>query len=113
MAEVEISEKLKENILKKFKGESEEIFNLMYSLKDNPKKGKEIGQVSGILIKELKYKSFRFYFITNGYQLRIFDSRELQDLIIKFVRMSDKKEQQKVISEIKDVLRKIGGEGFS
>ena len=37
---------------------------------------------------------------------------ELSDLMIKFVRMSDKKNQQKVIEEIKDVLRKIGEEGF-
>lgn len=112
MAKVEISEKLKEEIFKKFKGESKKIFDLMHSLKDNPKKGKEIGQVSGILIKELKHNSFRFYFITNGYQLRILDSSELQNLIIKFVRMSNKKEQQKAIDEIKLILRKIGKEGF-
>ena len=112
MAKVEISEKLKEEIFKKFGGESREVFDLMYSLRENPKKGKEIGQAAGILIKELKYKSFRFYFITNGYQLRVLDSCELQNLIIKFVRMSNKKNQQKVIDEIKIILRKIGQEGF-
>ncbi len=48
------------------KGESIKIFELLYSLKQNPKKGKPIGQVGGILIKEIRYKSFRFYFITDG-----------------------------------------------
>lgn len=112
MAKVEISENLKEEIFKKFKGESLKIFDLMHSLKENPKKGKFVGQISNIIIKELKYKNFRFYFITNGYKLRILDSEELNDLLIKFIRMSDKKDQQKVIEEIKNVLRKLGEEGF-
>lgn len=112
MAKVEISEKLKEEIFKKFKNESREIFDLMNSLNNSPKKGKEVGQVSGIVIKELKYKSFRFYFITNGYQLRIFGLDELNDLMIRFVRMSDKKSQQKTIDEIKFILKKLGEEGF-
>lgn len=112
MAKVEIAESLKEEIFNRFKGESNDIFNLMYSLKDNPKKGKFIGQVSNIVIKELKYKSFRFYFITNGYQLRILSIEKLRNLLIKFVRMSDKKSQQKTIEEIKDVLRKFGEQGF-
>jgi hypothetical protein len=112
VAKVEISKKLKEEILKKFKNESLRIFDFMYSLKENPKKGKIVGQVSEILIKELKYKSFRFYFINNGYQLRILDVEELNDLLIRFVRMSNKKSQQKVINEIKETLKKIGEEGF-
>ena len=113
MAKVEISKKLKEEIFKKFKGESKEIFKLIYSLKENPKKGKEIGQVSGILIKELKYKNFRFYFITNGYLLRVLELEKIQEIVIKFIRMSDKKTQQKTIEGIKTILRKIGEEGFN
>ena len=112
MAKVVISEELKNEILKKFKEESKKIFRLMYSLKESPKKGKPVGQVGGLLIKELKYKSFRFYFITDGFKLKILDLENLSDLLIRFVRMSDKKDQQKVINEIKDVLRKIGKQGF-
>ncbi len=112
MAKVEIAENLKEEIFRKFKGESNKIFNLMYSLKDNPKKGKYVGQIGRIVIKELKYKSFRFYFVTNGYQLRILNIEKLSDLLIKFVRMSDKKSQQKTIDEIKHVLRKFRTDGF-
>jgi len=108
MAKVIILSKLEEEINKKFKGESVEVFNLLYSLGDNPHKRKEIGNVGGVLIKEIKYKSFRFYFITDGFKLKCLDEKELTELLIKFVRMSDKKDQQKVIEEIKTVLKKIG-----
>ena len=63
-------------------------------------------------LKELKYKSFRFYFIVDGKKLKVFSKEELTDLLIKFVRMSDKKSQQKVIDEIRKILIKIGPEGF-
>lgn len=112
MAKVEISKKLKEDIFKKFKSESNEVFDLIYSLKDNPKKGKVLGEVSGMIIKELKYKSFRFYFVTDSYSLRVFEVDKLRDLMIRFVRMSSKKDQQKVINEIKSVLRNLGEGGF-
>ena len=112
MAKVIITESLNQEINKIFKGESVEVFELIYSLKENPKKGKAIGQVGGILIKELKYKSFRFYFITDGFKLKVLGNEELGDLIIKFVKMSDKKSQQRVIDEIKKILRTLGEEGF-
>lgn len=112
MAKVIITKKLEDEINKKFKGESTEIFDLMHSLKESPHKGKIVGQISGILIKEIKYKSFRFYFITDGFKIKLLGKEELEDLLIKFVKMSDKKSQQKVIDEIKYILRNFGGEGF-
>lgn len=112
MAKVVITKDLENEIDKQFKQESITVFSLIYSLKENPKKGKEIAHVGKVIIKELKYKSFRFYFITDGYKLKFLKSEELKDLIIKFVRMSDKKSQQKVINEIKHVLRMLGSEGF-
>ena len=113
MAKVEIAEDLKKEIFKKFKSESLEIFELMNSLKENPKKGKPVGQVGGIVIKELKYNSFRFYFITDGFKLKFLQISELHNLLIKFVRVSDKKTQQKTIEEIKIILRHFGKEGFN
>ncbi len=112
MAKVEIDESLKDEILKKFKGESKEIFRLMQSLEENPHKGKALGEVGGIVIKELKYGSFRFYFITDGFKLRIMDQTRLTDLLIRFVRMSDKKDQQKTIDEIRKVLLDLGMSGL-
>lgn len=112
MAKVVITENLEKEINKKFKKESIKIFEFMHSLKDNPKKGKAVGKVGGIVMKELKYKSFRFYFITDGHKLKVLGTEELKDLLIKFVRMSDKKSQQKTIDEIKSVLRTLGNEWF-
>ena len=66
----------------------------MKSLESSPHKGKELGTVGGFLIKELKYAGFRFYFITDGFKLKCFDQEALVDLLLRFVRMSDKKHQQ-------------------
>ncbi|MDO8517158.1 MAG: hypothetical protein Q7S33_03455 [Nanoarchaeota archaeon] len=112
MAKVEIIHSLFEEIKKKFKGESYEIIDLMESLEKNPKKGKLLGNVGGIVIKELKYKSFRFYFVTDGYKLKFFNEVDLTNLLIRFVRMSNKKDQQETINEIRNVLINIGAGGF-
>jgi hypothetical protein len=112
MAEVIITAQLEEEINKTFKGESVEIFQLLKTLEENPKKGKEVGVIGKIVIKEMKYNKFRFYFITDGYKVKFLKTEELKDLLIKFVRMSEKKDQQKTIDEIKTVLRGLGSEGF-
>jgi len=112
MAQVVISEELKNEILKKFKEKSKKIFKQMYSLQENPKKGKLLGVVGGTVIKEIRSEGFRFYFITDGYKLKILGTSQLTDLLIRFVRMSDKKEQQKIIEEIKKVLATLGSKGF-
>ncbi|MEK6947056.1 MAG: hypothetical protein AABX32_05615 [Nanoarchaeota archaeon] len=112
MAKVVITETLEEEINKRFKQGSVEIFSLLRTLEDNPKKGKEISVVGKVLIKEIKYKKFRFYFITDGYKIKFLKSEEIKDLLIKFVRMSEKKDQQKTIEEIKHILRSLGEEGF-
>jgi len=112
MAKVKITNSLYKEIEKKFKGKAHNIIDLMETLENNPLKGKLLGSVGGIVIKEIRYESFRFYFITDDYKLKLIEKNELQDILIKFVRMSDKNEQQKVINEIKEILRKLGGEGF-
>jgi len=112
MAKVTIVKSLEAAINKKFKGESVDIFELIYSLEENPKKGKFLGEVGGIAVKELKYKKFRFYFVTDGYGVNFLDIKDLHNLLIKLVRMSDKKSQQKTIDEIKHILRVTGGGGF-
>jgi hypothetical protein len=113
MARVIITKDLEEKINQKFKKESIKIIELMYSLKDNPKKGKALAQIKGILIKEIRYKSFRFYFIVEGSKIKLIDDSELIDLLIKFISMSDKKSQQKTIEQIKDFLRTFGKESVN
>ena len=113
MAIVRITESLEKEINKKFKKKSINVFEHLYSLEDNPKKGKPLANVGKIVIKELRYdKKFRFYFITDGFKLKMLKAEELTDLLIKFVRMSDKNSQQKTINEIKNVLRSLGDEVF-
>ncbi len=112
MAKIEIVNSLAREIKKKFKGDAHKIIDLMESLENHPRKGKVLGNVAGILIKELRYKSFRFYFITDGFKLKCLGEDELVDMLIRFVRMSDKRSQQKVINEIREVLQKIGAGGF-
>ncbi len=112
MAKVLITSSFKEEIFKKFKALSEEIFLRMKSLENEPHKGKALGHVAGVVIKELKYEKYRFYFITDGHVLKFGTEDELAALLIKFVRMSDKKNQQKVIDEIKAVLKSLGFDGM-
>jgi hypothetical protein len=81
---------------------------LEQSLRENPKKGKNISSIGGILIKELKHQSFRFYFICENFKIKLLMKGELIDLILKFVRMSKKNDQQRVIHEIKNSLKKLG-----
>ena len=113
MAKIEIVKSLFEEIQKKFKRETHEVIDLLETLEDNPHKGKKLGNVGGIVIKELKYEGFRFYFITDGYKLKVMNQENLIDLLIRFVRMSDKKDQQKTINEIKKILTNFGPEGFN
>jgi hypothetical protein len=112
MVEVIILPSLEEEINNKFGSKSVEVLELLRSLKDSPYKGKPLATVGNILIKEIRYESFRFYFITNGYILKIMDQSKLEELLIKFVRMSNKKQQQSTIDEIKNILRKLGEDGF-
>jgi len=112
MAKVEIVESLYIIIEKKFKREGHKILDLLYSVEQNPKKGKLLGNIGDVLIKELKYKGFRFYFLVEGHKLKFFSEKELVDLLLRFVRMSDKKKQQKTIEEIRQILIKIGPKGI-
>lgn len=112
MAKVEIVDSLAKEIKKKFKGESHKVVKILRSLEKNPNKGKIVGRVDEILIKELKYNGFRFYFLVDGNILRVYSREELVNLLIKVVRMSDKKTQKKIISEIETILKKIGEEEF-
>ena len=82
MAKVIITSALEEKINKVFRGESVEVLKLLLTLEENPKKGKEIGSVGGVIIKEIRYKNCRFYFITDGFKVKFLQNDELQELII-------------------------------
>jgi len=112
MARVEIAASLVLEIKRKFsKAEANRILGLIETLRDSPSKGKTLGTVGGIVVKEVRYKKFRFYFLADGFKLKFLREEELTDVLIRFVRMSDKKHQQETINEIRHVLTAIGPGG--
>ncbi|MBU0979373.1 MAG: hypothetical protein KJ709_01085 [Nanoarchaeota archaeon] len=112
MAKVIITSSLKEEVFKRFQASSEDILLKMKSLESQPHKGKALGHVAEIVIKELKYGKFRFYFITDGRILKFGTEDELASLLIKFIRMSEKKDQEKTIEKIRGALKSMGFDGF-
>jgi hypothetical protein len=112
MARVIITESLKEQVIRSFKNESIKIFERFKSLETSPHKGDAVSSVEGAVIKELRYGTHRFYFVTDGQVLKFGTDDQLASLLIKFVRMSKKKDQQKTIDEIKDILKSMGFDGF-
>ena len=113
MVKVEILRSLVLEIKKTFnKKEANKVLDLISALESHPKKGKLLGSVGGIVIKEVKYKQYRFYFIADGYKLKFFSEEDLTNFLLRFVRMSDKKHQQKTINEIRSILVKIGPKGL-
>jgi hypothetical protein len=112
MAIVVVTRDLKREINKRFKKEAIIVFQLFKTLKTNPKKGKLLSQLNNVAVKELKYKKFRFFFLVDAYAIKFLSREDLENILIKFVRMSEKKDQQQVINDIKRILRTFGEEGF-
>ncbi len=109
MIEIRFTKKFLQELKQKF-GKRKAIdyiekFNI--DLKKNPDNGKNIAHIGKILIKEIKINSFRFYFICEGFSLKLLLKGELIDLILIFVRLSKKNNQQKTIDEIKETLKKL------
>ncbi|MBN1275584.1 hypothetical protein JXA12_04820 [Candidatus Woesearchaeota archaeon] len=48
----------------------------------------------------------------DGHKLYLFGKGELEELLIRFARMSKKHDQQQTIEEIRRVLKRIGEAGF-
>ena len=113
MVNIIVTSSLFRTIHKKFSyAQAQQIIDLFESLRASPRKGKLLASVGGVVIKELKFTTFRFYFITDGYILKFGSEEELASLLIKFVKMSKKNDQQKIIDEIKTVLFSMGFESF-
>jgi len=109
LAVVKISRRLVAEIKKQFSEvEGNKIFDTLESLADNPRKGRVLTNVSGYVIKEIKHKKWRFYAVADGHVLRFGTEDQLHELLIKFVRMSEKKNQQATINSIKKALESFG-----
>lgn len=73
----------------------------MKSLENNSSKGKSLFIFKGIELKELKYKSFRFYFIKEENKITVFSDDNIDSVILTFLDMSKKDDQQKIIDSLK------------
>jgi hypothetical protein len=112
MIKIKVLNALREEIIKIFKKRSDELFDLFETLLENPNKGSILGHVGSISIRELRFDSYRIYFILNGHELSLYNSKKLAELLIRFIRMSKKNDQQKTIDEIKNILKNIGASEF-
>jgi len=112
MIRIVVTKELRNKIFKIFKRESKKVYKLLFSLKENPNKGKLLATIGTMHLKELRYKSFRLFFIMNRNELHLFNEKKFKELLIKFISMSKKNNQQKTIDEIRQVLEKIREEEF-
>jgi hypothetical protein len=94
--------------LKKHSSKSE-AKNLVKKLAlTSPSEGDFVALIANIVIREKRLKSFRFYFIVQDTKKHVLTKEELRDLIIKFVALSKKNNQQQVINKLKEDLKKFG-----
>lgn len=108
MIKIKILNSLRDEIIKTFKKKSLEVFALIEGLLDNPNKGTVLGHVGSVSIREIRHGTYRLYFILNGHELYLFNTGKLSELLIRFIRLSKKNNQQKTIDEIKLILTRIG-----
>ena len=107
MIQISILHTLRDEIYKTFKKDSLKIYELIEGLKENPNKGKTLGHVGSMSIRELRYGSFRFYYIIDGNKLRLFNQTKIAELLIQFIAMSKKHDQKRTIEEIKELIKRI------
>ncbi len=112
MIKIVILNSLRDKIYKIFKQDSLKVYKKIKQLKTNPHKGKILTNVNDITLRELKYGSFKLYYIIDKNKLSLFNEEKLKELLIKFIAISKKNNQKRTINEIKNVLRNIGDEGF-
>jgi len=108
MVIVRIDESLIKKLEKRFnKQELKEIKNLFLSLQDNPFQGDLLYAFGNVVLKEKKYKTFRFYFVHSRKILIIKDVEELKDELVRFLEMSKKNNQQKIIKKLKNMIKTL------
>ncbi|MFT4261270.1 MAG: hypothetical protein ACMXX9_02445 [Candidatus Woesearchaeota archaeon] len=73
-----------------------------------PSDGDFVALIHNIVLREKRLKSFRFYFVVQDSKKHVITKEELNDLIIKFVALSKKNNQQHVIDKLKEDLKKFG-----
>lgn len=108
MVVVRIDKPLVKKLEKRFsKKELRELKQLFLSLQENPYQGDLLYAFGNFVLKEKKYKTFRFYFLHSRKLLIIKDVDELKDEIIRFIEMSKKNDQQRIIDKLKGMMKRL------
>ncbi len=110
MVHIIVTKKLEKEIIKHLsKKEADNAFLFMASLEENLFRGDLLTSVGSVILKELKYKNFRFYFIHSANLFKLLSEEELKQELLKFVAMSRKgKEQQQIIDRVKREIKSFG-----
>lgn len=104
---IKFSKKFVKELTKIF-SKSKAIAKIKQLEKTKEDSGKFVALANGIEIRELKDKSFRFYFIQKNGKYEFITEEEFSKKIIQFVALSKKNNQQKVIDKLKEDLQKFG-----
>jgi len=108
MVIVRIDKSLVKKLEKRFnKKELRELKKVFLSLEENPDQGDLLYAFGNFVLKEKKYKTFRFYFLHSRKILIIKDFEKLKHEIIRFIEMSKKNDQQRVIDKLKTMMNKL------
>lgn len=105
MVIVRIDKTLVKKLERRFnKKELKELKKIFLSLQENPYQGDLLYAFGNFVLKEKRYKTFRFYFLHSKKILLIKDVQKLKDEIIRFIEMSKKNDQQRVIDKLKEMM---------
>lgn len=108
MVTVRIDQSLVKKLEKKFnKKELKKIKEMFLSLQTNPYQGDLLFVFGSFVLKEKKHNTFRFYFIHTKKILIIKDVEKLKDEIIRFIDMSKKNDQQRIINKLKEMTKTL------
>ncbi|MFC2134416.1 hypothetical protein ACFLTH_07340 [Bacteroidota bacterium] len=107
MIKIVILNSLRDKIYRTFKKDSLKVYKQIEELKTNPNKGRILGHVGSVSIREIRYKTFRIYYIIDVYDLKLFNQEKLRELLIKFIELSKKNNQQQTIDKIKEILKRV------
>ena len=88
---------------KKKVGKNDYYFKKLINLV--PTDGKHLALIKDVELKEKILKTFRFYFVQKRNKIKVMTEQELKKHIIKFIKISKKNDQSKVIEKLKKDLK--------
>ncbi len=94
--------------LKKYSSKTQAKTIVKKLASSTPSDGDFVALIANIVVREKRLKSFRFYFIVKDEQKQVVSTEELKNMIIKFVALSKKNNQQQVIDKLKEDLKNFG-----